>query len=133
MIRAWTVPSAYSAADPWPAALLTPKKVEQRATTEASWTMMDNIKWLLRFSGTLTLFDVRMLTSADKPGIYICRAEKIQLRLSPGSHIHDWKVQSCFSSPRPSRPRAYLVQPLWQVWPHWMLRAYRDSDRQNLG
>jgi hypothetical protein len=43
----------------------------------------------------LTLFDVRIVSAADKPGIYIRRADEPQLRLSPGACIHDWKVWYC--------------------------------------
>ena len=94
MMRAWTVPSAYSAADPWPAALLIPNRVEQRATTEASWTMMGDLKVVEMFRD-LTLFDARITLAADRSEIYICRADEPKLRLSPGCCIRDWKVQTC--------------------------------------
>ena len=97
MMRAWTVPSAYSAADPWPAALLIPNRVEQRATTEASWTMMGDLKVVEMFRD-LTLFDARITLAADRSEIYICRADEPPLRLSPGPCIRDWTIQSCLQT-----------------------------------
>jgi len=40
----------------------------------------------------LTLFDVKIVSAADRPGIYIRRADEPQLRLSPGTFILDWKI-----------------------------------------